>query len=358
MAKILLFTDPHFCSYSSILRKRGDRFSMRLENQLQTMNWLKEVAEEHQCFAIFCLGDFFDRAQLNSEEITAASEIEFGNIPVYFIVGNHEMGAADLKYSSSHVFQQDVNFEVLNKPAVLGIGETLFYVLPYDVEAKNKDTILELFPNVPPCKHRVLLTHNDLRGMVLGKFVTESGLNIDTLAREFDLVVNGHLHNQSWANKKVFNLGNITGQNFGEDAFKYKHQCMILDTDTLEYSLIDNPHAFNFYKLDFTVNNDIDYINKVSSTLKNAIVTIKVLDTDVEYIRQRFDPDYDGNPLFPKNCNVVCCRLVIERNLKVSETEVSTEDLHLDHHAAFRKYVLSTFEHNDILQSELEEILK
>lgn len=350
MSKVLLFADPHFCSYSSIVRKRGDRFSYRLENQLATMHWLREVSEKYACSAIFCLGDFFDKAQLNSEEITAASEIEFGSTPVYFIVGNHEMGAADLKYSSCHVFEQDYNFEVLNSPAIIGIDSTLFYILPYDLSAHEHESVLELFPDIHENKKKVLLTHNDLKGMTLGKFVTEAGLDLGQLQTDFDLVVNGHLHNQSWPCARVFNLGNVTGQNFSEDAFRYKHQCMILDTDTLEYLLITNPYALNFYKLDFTANTDRAHMMKALSTVRNAVLTIKVYDSDLEYVRSVVSED--------TNDQIVCCRYVVEKSVTHVDVTIDVQELHLDHHAAFRNYVLENFEHNDILKTELEEVLK
>ena len=36
--KVLLYTDNHFSQYSSILRNRGERYSIRLENQIKSIN--------------------------------------------------------------------------------------------------------------------------------------------------------------------------------------------------------------------------------------------------------------------------------------------------------------------------------
>ena len=38
-----------------------------------------------------------------------------------------------------------------------------------------------------------------------------------------------------------YNIGNLTGQNFGEDAFKHKHQACILDTDNGSLQWFTNP---------------------------------------------------------------------------------------------------------------------
>ena len=94
--KLLLYSDPHWCEYSSIIRSRGEKYSTRLENEINTINWVQRLAEDKNCNRIICLGDFFDKESLNSEEISALSEIRWSSIPNYFIVGNHEAGINNL----------------------------------------------------------------------------------------------------------------------------------------------------------------------------------------------------------------------------------------------------------------------
>lgn len=36
--RILVFTDNHFCERSSIITKYGPKYSIRLENQLESLN--------------------------------------------------------------------------------------------------------------------------------------------------------------------------------------------------------------------------------------------------------------------------------------------------------------------------------
>ena len=71
MSKILICGDIHFSTYSSILRKRGEFYSERLENLLWSINWVEKTAEDNKCNRIIYLGDFFDKASLDSEELTA-----------------------------------------------------------------------------------------------------------------------------------------------------------------------------------------------------------------------------------------------------------------------------------------------
>ena len=44
--KILLYTDVHFCKSSSIVTGRGKRFSTRLENIIESLNWAENLGKE------------------------------------------------------------------------------------------------------------------------------------------------------------------------------------------------------------------------------------------------------------------------------------------------------------------------
>ena len=63
------------------------------------------------------------------------------------------------------------------------------------------------------------------------------------------LTLDYHLHNGSKFSNKGENLGNLTGQNFSENAFEYDHRIMILNINGQEYCkhYEFNPYAFNFY---------------------------------------------------------------------------------------------------------------
>ena len=69
--KILIVGDVHWSTYSSIVRSRGKKYSTRLENLINSVNWAERIADEENCDRIIYLGDFFDKADLTAEEITA-----------------------------------------------------------------------------------------------------------------------------------------------------------------------------------------------------------------------------------------------------------------------------------------------
>lgn len=361
MNKILLYTDNHFCTNSSILRKRGNRYSLRLENQLQTMEWLVEQAQLNNCSDIICLGDFFDKPVLNAEELACLSEIDFKDLNTGFIVGNHEMSTSNLDYSSAHSFLINQSAEVYNKPSIIGIGNTLIYILPYQLEINRKEHVFDYFPDIEIpsyIKYKILLMHNDIAGINMGHFISKEGFDKSDLSNNFDLVVNGHIHNQQWVTDNVVNLGNITGQNFSEDAIRYKHQCMIIDCDTLEYSFITNPYALNFSKIDFTGKyNDIDYINSISPKMgNNAVVSIKCEKDSFYYIKHRFDPDSEEIEHIPRNCNILQSRITVVSEVEDNVVSDKLDTLHLDHIKEFKDYILQKLGTSELVQSELQEI--
>ena len=83
--KYLIYTDVHWSTYSSIIRSRGDIYSKRIENLIESVNWAEKLATTNGCDEIICLGDFFDKPDLNSEELTSLTELTWANIHHTFI---------------------------------------------------------------------------------------------------------------------------------------------------------------------------------------------------------------------------------------------------------------------------------
>lgn len=342
--KILVFGDCHWSTYSSILRKRGLNYSTRLHNLIDSVNWVEEQAVENHVDAIVGLGDFFDKETLNSEEITALKEIMWSDKEHYFLIGNHEMGRNDLFYSSTKIFDK-YNFYVIDTPIIKNFCKTLSTIafIPYMLNP-NYSILNDIYNSCPSGEKIIIFSHNDIAGIQLGQFVSKSGFEIKDIEENCDLFVNGHLHNGLKITDKIINLGNLTGQNFSEDAYKYSHNIMILDTETLKYELIENPYAVNFYKLDA-----INHIPNLESLKKNAVITLRCL-----------EKDSDGWAEEIKNCpNIIESRILIEREVLSKESVDSAKDeLVSDHISEFKKYVTETLGVSDIVLEELEEVCK
>ena len=344
--RILIYTDNHFCSNSSIVRSKGQKYSARLENQIETLNWINDIALEKNCDKMICLGDFFDSATLNAEELTALKEVKWNNLPKEFLVGNHEMGNNDLSYNSTNALSQ--YGKVIDKPTIdCGFGYEILY-LPYMLESNRKplseiieETTKEYYTGMfttQEVKERSILSHNDLKGIRYGQYESKQGFDIDEIEKECSLFVNGHLHNGQWMTKKILNLGNCTGLNFTEDGFKYKHQIAILDTSTLKVELIENPYAFYFYQID-SFKALQDHINEFSD--KYTIATIKVPENVLNQVRDICDKHFKAY------------RLLLDTTKEKNEQKDIKQLLKNDYITEFSNCCLENIDNNEILKEEI-----
>lgn len=345
--RILIYTDNHFCSYSSILRSRTERFSTRLENQIKSINWAESLVEEYNCEAVIHLGDFFDKAELNSEELTALKDINWSNVQHYFIVGNHEIASSDLVFNSLNALSKIG--KVINKPSLLSLFGCDIILLPY-IAAIEKPTLKDIIDNLykdtlstQEVKNRIILSHNDICGIRYGQYESKIGFNVKDISNHCNLFINGHLHNQQQVNEKILNLGNLTGQNFSEDAEKYSHCAAILDTDTLQIKLINNPVALNFYKLEIL---DETNLSKLNVCKDYSVISIKTYQSLVNKIKE----------ILSDKANIICYRIVTIPELKENTQESIDQILKLDHIDQFRQYIRENLDNTELLEDELSYI--
>lgn len=360
MNNILIFSDNHFCVSSSIVRDVFGDSSLRLDKELKTIDWIKEQANKYNCKDIYCLGDFFDSYRLDNLEIGALSKINWEDRNVYFLVGNHELGKSNLSYSSAHIHLLNPNVaSVFDIPTILDYteSEVLIYILPYQIDIK--ENVQEYFKDAESSLSqkklnykKILFTHNDLKGIQLGKYIAQTGLNVDLLNENFNLTLNGHLHNSSWVRERVLNVGNVIGQNFSEDAFNYTHNCWILNLDTLEVIPIENPHSFNFYSLDFC-NKSVGYIYKIFDELKpNCVLNIKVDEHSLDFVKKKFDPENNKDKIIAVKYQVVYDKTNFE------EDKDYFEDFKINHLEEFKKFVFANIGESELISAELSEVLK
>lgn len=346
--KILLYTDVHWSTNSSILRSKGKKYSTRLENLIQSVSWAEDLAKQRNCDLICCLGDFFDKAQLNAEELTALQDIKWSGINHIFLVGNHEMGTSDLSISSSHFLNIDSTFRVVDKPEKLFLDRDNVEIcyLPYvlDNDLRSLSDIFGL-----PRSKRIVFSHNDIAGIQMGAFVSKEGFSVDDIEANCNFFVNGHLHNSDFVSDKIMNLGNLSGQNFSEDSHKYPHGVMIFDTETFQYELVINPFALKFYKLDMCSAKGPQVQQELSKLSTPAVLTCSVSSKDqYDYV----------NSLLKDNSNVIASRIIIVKQDAQASTENSLTLETVDHLLMFKKYVESNIGSDEITLSELAEVLK
>ena len=340
--KILLFADLHMCPQASIINKWGTKYSKRLENCIKSISWLERKAEELNCDYIISLGDFFDKPDLTSDTITACADIEWSNIPHYHIVGNHDASNSNLTFNSVNSLSS-TNHKVIADVHTLVTNDCDICFLPYILECDRKP-LAEYLPKRINNQPRVILSHNDIKGLQLGPVISRTGFSLDEIETECDLWINGHLHNGQALTSKIINLGNLTGKDFGEDAFKHSHCAALLDTTTLAITYLENPYAYNFYKLQIETETDISLLENLKP---NAVVSIKCAHNLVEKTRQKIEA----------LSNIIESRVILVKHYEET-IETAELDLTVDHLTRFIECCKTNIENSAMLEEELGEICK
>lgn len=341
--KILFFADLHMCPRASIINRWGIKYPSRLENCIASLNWVERTAEELGCEYIINLGDFFDRPDLTSDTITACNEIRWSNIVHYSLVGNHDASTSSLLFNSTNRLLND-SHKIIAEPQVLHLPDCEVCFLPYVVECDRKP-LVEYFKEADKTKPRIIASHNDLNGIQLGPIVSKTGFTVEEIEANCDIFINGHLHNGQAITERVINLGNLTGKDFGEDAAKHKHCIAILNTDTMTIDYIENPHAYNFYKIQIDSEADIDKLNALKT---NAVVSIKCESILAEAVKQR---------LKALENNILESRIILIKNYEESVESIEL-DLSVDHLARFIECCKANIESTNLLDEELSEVCK
>lgn len=343
--RIFLTTDMHFSETSSIVRGPGRyKYTKRLENCIATQNWTERKAEELDCDIIIHLGDFFDKAHLTDQEITAVQDIQWSKIPHYFIVGNHESEESDLKYSSTKILEA-FGHKIISDPLVMNLNNCELCFLPYVVDV-HRQTINEYFGD-KGSKVRVVLSHNDIKGIQMGPAISKFGFDKEDIEASCDLFLNGHLHNGMTISDTIINLGNITGKDLGEDFTRYPHNAAVLDTEEMSFELIENPEAFNFGKFDVTSELEFTYFDAIKNHSVLAVRCVQELLPQVRELLEQNEKveDYRLTVLIPES----------------GKTEEEIEELVMtsgDFLAQFAAFCKSDMPNTDILEIELAEVCK
>lgn len=340
--KILLFADLHMCPQASIINKWGTKYPKRLENCIESVNWLERKAEELGCDYIVSLGDFFDKPDLSSETITACNDIEWSSIMHYHIVGNHDASNSSLIFNAVNSLSA-ANHKVITDTHTLVLDDCDICFLPYIIEC-DKKPLAEHLPKRIKNQPRVILSHNDIMGIQLGPVVSRSGFSIEEIEANCDYFFNGHLHSSQAVTPKIINLGCLTGKDFGTDASKHSHRIAILDTSTMTVEYVENPYAYNFYKIQIDYENDIWCLSQLKN---NAVVSVKCAQNLVEKVRQAIE----------ETPNIIESRVILVRQYE-ENIEVTELDLTVDHLTRFIECCKANIENTDILEAELSEICK
>ena len=229
--KFIFITDNHYCINSSVVNgRKSGVYSDRIENQIESIRWVNSFN-----LPVIHGGDFFNNSIITAEEQSALTEIKPFMKDWVFLRGNHESaGEFDLLGA--------LGDRVIRVPTEAQIGKMKTLFLPFN---STEEDITD--------KYDLIIGHIGLEGIPFGA----KGLDFSIIDKACDFFLNGHLHNRVELGKNKWNTGSLTAQNFSDDCLDYRKGIVIVDTVNRSLEFVENPYAFNFFKLTWR-----DYLNK------------------------------------------------------------------------------------------------
>jgi len=234
--RILCFTDIHFGA-----RGNSDE---HLQDCLDYVDWLVQLVQQENISHVAFLGDWMEnRNAINVKTLKASQDAarKMNNlgIPVFFIIGNHDLyHRSNRSIFSTDPFNDLENFVLISEP--LELTSNLF-AAPF--------LFSEEYPNMAAKinSYKYVLGHFEFRDFVVTGNSRKLDHGPDACAfNKPKYILSGHFHKRQ-VSKNVVYIGNTFPTSYG-DAGDSERGCAVLDTETEELYFLNYEQAPLFYK--------------------------------------------------------------------------------------------------------------
>lgn len=247
--KLLLFTDLHWGARNNS--------AQHLDDCLEYVDWLIEQVKEEKPSHIAFLGDWFEnRNAINVRTLNASHEgarrIDALGIPVFFIVGNHDLyHRSSRRIFSTNPFSDLKNFHLISEPTELNKD---WFAAPFLFRDEYPNLVQDIN------SHKYVLGHFEFRNFVVtgADRVMDHGPD----ASNFNgpkYIFSGHFHKRQH-NKNIIYIGNTFPTNYG-DAGDRARGCAVFDVENDDVYFHDWDDAPLFFKTSLTrvLNGEMDW---------------------------------------------------------------------------------------------------
>jgi DNA repair exonuclease SbcCD nuclease subunit len=276
-------TDIHF-------GKRGNSVQHN-EDCLRFIDWFcDQVKRDGKIDYVAFLGDWNEnRSALNISTLNysyqGAKKLNDLGIPVYFVIGNHDLYHRNSREVHSIIhFQEFKNFVVIDKPIIIDNIEGKMLFSPY------------LFPNEYPDLSKYLSLpfwagHFEFKGFE----VTGTGMKMPVGPDPKDFpgpkyIASGHFHKRQ-ADENIIYVGNCFPMDFG-DAGDNHRGMMIYDHIEQDMNFIDWVDCPKYIKTELSTILDKSQIIQPDSRVK-VLVDIPITFEESNYLRKTFTENYN-----------------------------------------------------------------
>lgn len=306
LKRAAMFTDIHF----------GRKNNSDVHNQDCTnfVKWFVSQCVKHEADHIVFLGDWFEeRDSINSVTTTYAMDcatlLNSLDIPVFFIVGNHDLYYRDNRdVYASYIYSSLENFVLIDQPLVT--QDTLVPTMYAPFLFEEEYGSLSKYFDIP-----IWMGHFEFKGFILtgDTFRKDTGPDPDNFSSP-DHIFSGHFHKRQAA-KNVSYIGNAFPMDYG-DINDNARGMAIFDYESSEIQYIDWEDCPKYMRVTLS-----EVLADPTILDKNARVKC-IADSDITYsenseIKQRLIAEMGLR------------EFIIEENMTVTVTdgELSEEEL-------------------------------
>ena len=330
--KIACFTDIHFGEH------RDDEEHNKL--CIEFLYWFKENAIKNDCDAVCFLGDWHHTRNKVGVNTLFYSKMGLDilnsiGVPVYFILGNHDIYYQDSRRVHSLPFAHYLsNIVIIDKPTK--VGDTLFVpwiVSEDDKKSMRDDTI------------RYIFGHFEFPGFMMNAMV-ESPEREDSLTIDFfqhpEFIFSGHFHKRQQKkhkNSTIIYMGNAFPHNFADEG-DTERGMMIMVRDNVPFFLdwSDMP-VYNRVKLSELMEHKIHK--------RSVIKIIPDIDITKDDRAELLEIMSENNP---------GSKITMEPVRKDTNNEISVEDIEGQTVESIIMEYLKDSDHGELNNSKLLEI--
>jgi DNA repair exonuclease SbcCD nuclease subunit len=254
-------------------------------------------------------------------------DLQKNNIDHYMLVGNHDMANPNSSMNSI-LFVFNDYAKIISDYYYIDTENTRIHMLSYTNNYFENFILAE-------DKKNILIGHLDIIGFVMPNgFVAKSGFRREDF-KDFDLVISGHYHKHQVLGNIVY-VGSPYQTSVSER--EQQHGFVILDTDTLEWKLVEYQEAPKYKMLEVKHLTDIrleDISNnfvriklashKISKVkLKSHLLELGALSVDIippEDVKE-IEKYYDSEALSDEPTEIAAAYLNSLKNIKLDKRKL------------------------------------
>lgn len=271
LKKAAVFTDIHF----------GRKNSSELHNKdcMKFIEWFIEKAKEHEVDHIIFGGDWFEhRDSISGKTLDYSHKAmrliknELGNIPFFFLVGNHDLVFRNTRNAfNTKIFEPFPNMIIIDEPQTFEISDKKVLFCPFLFHDEYSKQVQ--FVN----SHDIVFGHFEFKGFV----VTGDTKEMDHGPEHTDFkkctnIFTGHFHKRQ-KKDNVYYIGSTFPMDFS-DANDTKRGMMIYEYENDKKTFIDWDNAPTYIRCKLS-----DLLTDPNKHLREKATVSCEADTDVSY---------------------------------------------------------------------------